>query len=87
LKVASPGMLDAEIDAALIAAAVTFPAVEIAIAPNGVVSPRSPVKVIFPEPALRLRFCAPSIVLEKKIFPPDALVLNVEVPTRFKVVL
>ena len=61
--------------AAVIALAVTLVALAIVIAPKGVVPPTAPVNVMSPVPAVSVRACVPSSVLEKRILPEPAAVL------------
>ena len=51
--------------------------------PKGVVPPTMPVTAIVPVPLFNVRSLAPSIVLEKTIFPAPTPVLTVAAPPTF----
>lgn len=82
LKVVVPVAESIVNEAALRRAAETLAALTISTVPRHVVAPAEPVNVIFPVPAVRVRFWAPSRVLENKIFPAPAPVFSVVVPVR-----
>ena len=76
--------------AALIAAAVTSLAEVIVIAPRSCVAPTTPVRVMSPEPAISVRFCAKSVrpsTVPPKLIAPFAVLITEVVPANVKPVL